>query len=152
MLLEFLEVWTLSPTGNWSQYQVDAMADDDYTDAEDLNQTRSHNLVNEIGTIGEGGNQMPWADPGYDARGNMTTVPAPSCMPTTYTATYDSWNRLIEVKSGGTTVRECVSCARYIDAAMLRDRNTDAAGRWTPIHRGGLCDDERLYCLHTRPR
>ena len=38
------------------------------------------------------------------ASGNMTTIPKPNDLTSTYAATYDSWNRLIEVKAGETTV------------------------------------------------
>ena len=50
------EQWTLSDTGNWTDYQVDDNGDGDYTDA-------------------------AWADPAHDARGNMPTVPKPAAMP-----------------------------------------------------------------------
>lgn len=45
------EAWTLSPVGNWDDYQVDDNGDGDYTDANDLDQDRTHNLVNEITDI-----------------------------------------------------------------------------------------------------
>jgi len=193
------EAWGLSPVGNWTGWQLDANADDDYTDATDLAQARTHNLVNELTGITEQANpaQTAWADPAYDARGNMTTIPRPSDLTSTYAATYDSWNRLVEVKSGENVVGkyeydglnhrikkhvntsspldttydsfqhffynagwqtletrrsesentgpeslqpeyQYVWRARYIDAPVLRDKNTDT---------DGLCDDERLYYL-----
>jgi len=138
------------------------------------------------------------ADPVWSARGNMTSVPKPSDLTAVYTATYDAWNRLVEVKSGETVVAkyeydglnhrikahidaqapaypdgvdhyrhffynsgwqiletrkatsentgpetlqpevQYVWSLRYIDAAVLRDENTD---------QDDLCDDERLYYL-----
>ncbi len=37
----------------------------------------------------------------------MTTVPKPTALTATYTATYDAWNRLVEVKSGANVVLKC---------------------------------------------
>ena len=42
------EHWTLSDTGNWSAYKVDADGDGSYTGTGDLNQSRTHNAANEI--------------------------------------------------------------------------------------------------------
>ena len=49
----FLRRWGLSPVGNWDVYGVDNNGDGDYTDAGDLDQDRTHNLVNEITDIDE---------------------------------------------------------------------------------------------------
>ncbi|WP_428940712.1 RHS repeat domain-containing protein [Fontivita pretiosa] len=69
--------------------------------ATDLTQTRSHNKANEITDIsGEQAGQVAWADPGYDAMGNVTSYPRPSAMSSSYTCKYDAWNRLTEVKDG----------------------------------------------------
>ena len=94
------ENWGLSPVGNWNDYQIDSDGDDNFTDAADLDQDRTHNLVNEIwnetpaNAITEGQGQTAWASPVYSARGNMTTVPDPSDLTDTYTCSYDAWNRL----------------------------------------------------------
>jgi RHS repeat-associated protein len=45
-----------------------------------------------------------WADPLHDARGNTTTLPQPSDLTSTYSATYDAWNRLVEIKDGANVV------------------------------------------------
>lgn len=62
----------------------------------ELSQDRTHNLVNETTGITEQSDpqQFQWADPVWSARGNMTSVPKPSDLTATYTATYDAWNRL----------------------------------------------------------
>jgi hypothetical protein len=199
------EAWTLTPTGNWSAYQIDADGDGNYTDAADLDQDRTHNLVNEITGITEQADpqQSQWADPAWDARGNMVTVPKPSDLTSTYACTYDAWNRLAFVwvdsnsdgdHDAGETViaryeydalnrrtKEFINAdtdddfdsfrhfyytfgwqlletrlsesendepediqpeyqyvwsMRYIDAPVLRDKNTDDDGE---------CDDERLF-------
>ncbi|MDY7009363.1 MAG: RHS repeat-associated core domain-containing protein, partial [Planctomycetota bacterium] len=105
------ESWTLTDTGNWEEYKIDENGDGEYGDDNDLDQNRTHNLVNEIynATAGsaiteEYGPQSSWADPVYSARGNMTTIPKPTDLEYTYSASYDAWNRLAEVKSGETVV------------------------------------------------
>ncbi|MGM0489808.1 MAG: hypothetical protein ACQESR_24005 [Planctomycetota bacterium] len=91
--------WGLDPTGNWETFDVD----DDGDDTWELEQTRSHNEVNETGTIGAttGTN---WADPSHDAAGNMTTLPKPSDLGSSISGEYDAWNRLVEVTDGGVLV------------------------------------------------
>jgi RHS repeat-associated protein len=97
------EAWTLSPTGNWNEYKVDADGDGDYEDQGDLDQDRQHNKANEITDISRTTGD-DWADPVHDPRGNMTTIPRPASMTATYACTYDGWNRLVEVKHGQTTI------------------------------------------------
>jgi len=93
------EAWGLTPTGNWNGYQVDADGDGNYTDATDLDQDRTHNLVNEITGISEQADpaQTAWADPAYNARGNMTSGPKPGAETTTNKYIYDAWNRMVKV-------------------------------------------------------
>ena len=66
--------------GNWSGYLTKASG------GTTLNQSRSHNLVNEIDTDNTHGDSdnwitesigTAWADPVHDAAGNMTTMPSP---------------------------------------------------------------------------
>ncbi|MEQ1735197.1 MAG: hypothetical protein ABL886_02050, partial [Rhodoglobus sp.] len=40
--------WTLNQTGNWDNDKVDLNGDGDWTDTEEVNDTRSHNAVNEL--------------------------------------------------------------------------------------------------------
>ncbi|MCX5647512.1 MAG: hypothetical protein NTX40_00200 [Planctomycetota bacterium] len=162
------EAWGLSPTGAWNDYQIDANGDGDYSDTgtEEVDQDRTHNLVNEIWNATPGNaiteqadpQQTQWADPAYSARGNMTTVPKPTALTSTYACKYDAWNRLTEVKSGEIVVAKLLETrlstsentepqtlqpeyqyvwsVRYLDAPVLRDKNTDD---------DDLCDDQRLY-------
>ncbi len=61
--------WELDMVGNWLKL------DETASGAATLNQTRTHNAVNEIGTIGvvSGGTGANWVDPTYDAAGNRAT-------------------------------------------------------------------------------
>lgn len=80
--------WTLDPTGNWNTF------DQGIVDL--LEQTRTHNRVNEIETLGTIFG-LNWADPNYDAGGNMTSLPQPHQLDESYTATWDAWNRLVKL-------------------------------------------------------
>jgi RHS repeat-associated protein len=143
-----------------------------------LNQTRANNKANEITEIETPPEQTQWAEPEYDARGNMITVPKPNSPASAFTCTWDAWDRLIQVKDGesvvatyaydglnhritktvGETIRHAyyntawqlletrettdpeaapedldpkeqyIWSVRYIDAPVLRDRDTDDDG------------------------
>jgi len=102
------QAWTLSATGTWNEFQLDANGDGDYSDTgtEEVDQNRAHNVVNEItGVTEEYQNQPAWADPAYSARGNMTTVPKPTALTSTFASKYDAWNRLalvyVDVNTNG---------------------------------------------------
>lgn len=89
--------WTLDPTGNWNTF------DQGIVDL--LEQTRTHNRVNEIETISTIFG-LNWADPDYDAGGNMTSLPQPHQLDESYTATWDAWNRLVKLEDTSGTVSE----------------------------------------------
>jgi RHS repeat-associated protein len=91
--------WDLKALGNWTAFRENnnAGADSDFTDATDLNQSRTHNAANEITGISETGGQVAWADPSHDIKGNITSYAKPSSMTSSYTCTYDAWNRLVRI-------------------------------------------------------
>jgi RHS repeat-associated protein len=91
------EDWTLDPLGNWSGFVQKTSG------TTDLNQSRLVNKVNEITDFTETVGSS-WITPNYDRCGNMTTIPKPADLTTTFTATYDAWNRLVKIESGSTTV------------------------------------------------
>ena len=97
----FAQDWNLDATGNWSDFKQD----DNGNGTWDLNQSRTSNDANEITDITEtaGGS---WVTPAYSAAGNMTTMPQPATPTSSYTATYDAWNRLVKIADGATTVSE----------------------------------------------
>ena len=96
----FAQCWTLDPTGNWRGFNESTTGS-----AWTTIQSRTANKVNEITGITNtiGGS---WATPAYDAAGNMTTMPQPASPGSSYTATYDAWNRLISLSSSGTLVQQ----------------------------------------------
>ncbi len=85
------EQFSFDPTGNWPTYLTK-----DSSGTTTLNQTRTHQLANEINAI------SPSGSTGYDANGNMTTMPEVDVWATAQTVTYDAWNRPITVTQSGT--------------------------------------------------
>ena len=104
------QAWTLDEVGNWPTFKRDAGDGSTW----DLEQTREHNLANEIAdttddddAITEVQGNPVWIDPTYDAAGNMTAGPKPGAETTTTSNyTYDAWNRLVKVADGATTTAE----------------------------------------------
>lgn len=43
---------------------------------------------------------MDWADPTFDAAGNMTTIPQPGNLASSYAAKFDAWIRLVSLDAG----------------------------------------------------
>ncbi len=86
------EDFTFDPTGNWPTYVVKESG------TMSLNQTRTHQFVNEIMAISGG------ITPIYDSNGNMTTMPQVDVWGTAQTLTYDAWNRPMTIVQGTTTV------------------------------------------------
>jgi len=73
---------------------------------------REHNRVNEIADTDSDGHAITettgsaWAEPAHDAAGNMTTMPQPEDLDSSFTAVYDAWNRLTALKDGADVVAE----------------------------------------------
>ncbi len=89
--------FTFDATGNWKGYVEKTSG------TTGLNQSRTHNAANEIGTIGASTGPN-WADPTYDRVGNMVTGPKPTNLANSYSFKYDAWNRLVEAKDGTTLI------------------------------------------------
>ena len=91
--------YALSATGNWSGYVEKASG------SETLNQTREHNLANEIADTSGDSDAITqtagpaWLDPAHDAAGNMTLAPRPGDEADSAEAlvlVYDAWGRLVK--------------------------------------------------------
>ena len=85
--------WTLDATGNWSRFRWFDQSDSTIA----LDQTRTHNGVNEVTGIGETVGRV-WVSPTHDRAGNMQIIPRSSDPRESYTATYDAWHRLVKVE------------------------------------------------------
>ena len=99
--LQFSQCWGLDETGNWSNFREDSTGAGSWT----LNQSRTSNTVNEITDVTETVGAS-WVTPVYSRAGNMTTMPKPASPASSYTATYDAWNRLVKIADGANTVSE----------------------------------------------
>jgi len=104
--------WTLDALGNWSGLVVKTSG------TTNLNQSRTHNVVNEITgiTASTGDN---WYDPTYDAAGNMATGPKPSAPKDSdangrkFKYTYDAWQRLVKVEESPTNTTTWTTVNSY---------------------------------------
>ncbi len=93
--------WQLDATGNWNNFTQNDPSDSSKV----LDQTRATNTANEITEIARTvGNN--WATPEHDATGNMTTIPQPADMESSYDCVYDAWNRLVKVEENSVVVSQ----------------------------------------------
>lgn len=130
----FAECWSLDATGNWNEYRQDSDGDGTW----DLEQEREANSVNEITDITNSVGAA-WAQPAYNAAGNMTTIPRPVDPTQSFTATYDAWNRLVKLVDDSTNA----TVAEYeYDGAKRRTIETSYTG-------GTLSETRHLY--YTEP-
>jgi RHS repeat-associated protein len=99
--LAFQETWALDQTGNWGSYMQNATGGG----TPSLVQLRDANRANEItevaNTTGPG-----WIVPKYDLAGNMRKLPQPPNPSSGYEATWDAWNRLVQLTDGDTIIAQ----------------------------------------------
>ena len=93
--LQFAQDWTLDATGNWNRL----LQTDSNDPTENLDQARKQNAANEITAIIRRYG-ADWPSPEYDRAGNMTLFPQPATPTSSYSATYDAWNRLVALSGG----------------------------------------------------
>ena len=118
------EDWNYDPTGNWNGTSTGYLTK--VTGTTQLNQNRTHNVVNEITDITET-TGTAWPTPTFDAVGNMTVAPRPLSLGSSYDLKYDAWNRLIEVKNTGGSV---VATYRYDGATRRVSKNDGTNTRY----------------------
>ena len=95
--LGFAQAWGLDAAGNWGQFWENSSGS-----SWNLQQIRSVSEANEITAITGGG----WAQPSYDAAGNIAQYPQPANPATADNATFDAWSRLVAVASGGSPIQQ----------------------------------------------
>ncbi|MFM7213877.1 MAG: RHS repeat-associated core domain-containing protein [Verrucomicrobiota bacterium] len=115
------EDWNYDPTGNWNGTSTGYLTKASGTTQ--LNQNRTHNVVNEITDITET-TGTAWPTPTFNAPGNMTLAPQPKKLGDSYDFKYDAWNRLTEIKPTGGTVEE----AYQYDGAFRRVTKVTSSG------------------------
>ena len=152
----FGQCWTLDSTGNWAGFN-EAATGSTWTTV----QTRSANTVNEITGITTT-TGTAWANPAYDAAGNMTSVPQPLNLGSNYTATYDAWNRLVKLVDAptGNTVQQNQYDARnfrtqrltYTSGTLSETRQLYYTSNWREIEDrlGSATTAERQYVWGVR--
>jgi RHS repeat-associated protein len=133
----FAQCWSLDPTSNWYGFREAATGG-----SPTLVQSRTANKVNEISGITNSIGSA-WTTPVYDAAGNATTLPQPADPTKSYTATYDAWNRLIELLDTATshTVQQNSYDARmyrttqqsYASGILAETRHFYLTSRWRSI-------------------
>jgi RHS repeat-associated protein len=114
--------WTLTQTGNWELDKVDLNGDGDFIDANELNDDRTHNDVNELtarDTDDNGSNNYTLV---YDAAGNLTDDGE------SYEYEWDAFYRLRRVKK--TTDQGLVAEHKYngLGYRISVHEDTDADG------------------------
>ncbi|MBI5362690.1 MAG: hypothetical protein HZA53_05890 [Planctomycetes bacterium] len=87
--------WTMSGTGNWKRDKVDLNGDADFVDTDEVNDTRSHNDVNELTARDTDSNSSNNYTLAFDAAGNQTDDGKD------YKYEYDAFYRLRKVKQTG---------------------------------------------------
>jgi RHS repeat-associated protein len=87
----FAQCWSLDPTSNWHGFR-EANTGTLWTTL----QSRSTNAANEITDITNSIGSA-WPMPEYDEAGNLTVMPQPVDPTKSYMATYDAWNRMVQL-------------------------------------------------------
>ena len=132
----FAEGWQLDMTGNWSNYKQD----DDGDGTWDLDQSRTHNAVNEITQIAGTSTRVA-----HDRCGNMTKTPKPADWSAHFDLTYDGWNRLVKVEDGENTVAEYAYDGRnFRIVKTLYDSGEPSETRHCYYNNRWQCLEERL--------
>ncbi|MGE3108826.1 MAG: RHS repeat-associated core domain-containing protein [Phycisphaerales bacterium] len=85
--------WTLDQVGNWTRDKIDLNGDGDFVDTNELDDTRTHNVANELLTRDTDSNASVNYTLTHDAIGNMTDDGA------SYKFVYDVWGRLRMIKN-----------------------------------------------------
>jgi RHS repeat-associated protein len=139
--LKSAQAWSLDPTGNWSGFKEDG----DGNSAWNLEQSRTSNKVNEITDVTETTGPA-WATPAYNRAGNMTTIPKPADPTSSFAATYDAWNRLVNLEEGENTVAEYV----YDGAKRRVVKKTYSAGTLDETRHFYYTDPQKWQVIEER--
>ncbi len=113
--------WTLDQVGNWNNVQLDLNGDGLLTGTGELDETRTHNLANEVLTREPDSDPPPEFTFAHDAAGNMTDDGEE------YTYEYDAWYRLVRIRNRSTTdlVAEYTYYGNGYRASSHHDTNLD---------------------------
>ncbi|MBS0206921.1 MAG: RHS repeat-associated core domain-containing protein [Planctomycetes bacterium] len=147
--LQFAQCWSLDSTGNWSGFQQDGTGGGTWS----MVQARTTSPVNEITNI-TNTTGTTWADPEYDAVGNMTTEPQPADPAQSFAGKYDAWNRLVKLSDAITddTVQENrydgrnyrITMLSYTSGSLSETRHAYFTDDWQDIEERLGTDPENV--------
>jgi RHS repeat-associated protein len=139
----FAQNWTLDATGNFAEFKQGS-SQGTWT----LDQDRVANAANEIdvdnnhaNTAGDSitGTGANWADPTYDAAGNMIFAPKTGSETTGLHYVYDAWNRQVKVYADASgSLSDLMATYKYDGAKRRIEKVVTAAG-------GGAADLHYYY-------
>ncbi len=157
------QIWGLNQTGNWNTNLVDLNGDNDGADTDELNESRTHNAVNELAARDIDSDTSDDFSLAYDEVGNMIDDGED------YEYVWDVFGRLREVYVRNTSPAksDLVSEYRYNGLGYLvsRHQDTDTDGdvdgsdvtfesvfdeRWRAVatYRSGDSDPKELFLHH----
>jgi RHS repeat-associated protein len=119
------EDWTsggLDQLGNWLRYKLDLNHDGDWADTDEMDDSRTFNVANELTARDTDSNSSNNYSPAYDAVGNMTDDGKQ------YTLVYDAFGRLrfIKDRTSGNVIEEFVYNGLNHRIAWHYDADTDS--------------------------
>lgn len=131
----FQQCWSLDPTNNWYGFR-----ESNNGSSWAVVQSRASSAANEITNI-TNSTGPTWAVPAYDAAGNMTTMPQPTNPSSSYTATYDAWNRSMTLSNSGVLIQQNQYDARnartvrldYVAGVLSENRNFYYSSNWQSL-------------------
>jgi len=94
------QTWTLDASGNWLNW--------DTRGPSPLHQTRKHDPGDRIQSITNLPLEPKWAEPAYDAAGNLIQQPSPPSPRFTESVRYDAWNRPVSIKAGDSEISSMI--------------------------------------------
>jgi len=131
------QIWTLTQTGNWDRAKLDLNGDNDFVDSGETDDTRTHNVANELTARDTDSNASNNYTLTYDDDGQLTDDGQ------SYKYVYDAFGRIRQVKNQSNTViaEYWYNGLGYRITVLLDTNNSGAAdGSDTKFH---LAWDER---------
>jgi RHS repeat-associated protein len=116
------QIWTLNQTGNWELDKLDLDGDDNFNETGELNDDRTHNVVNELvgrDTDDSGSDNYTLV---YDTAGNMTDDGA------AYTYEWDAFYRLRKVRNRSNSALVSEYWYNGLGYLVTRHQDTDTDG------------------------
>jgi len=92
------QIWTLTQTGNWDRAKLDLNGDNDFVDSGETDDTRTHNVANELTARDTDSNASNNYTLTYDDDGQLTDDGQ------SYKYVYDAFGRIRQVKNQSNTV------------------------------------------------